>query len=106
VTEAPPAFGEARRAAHDAMAQADRRGDASAWSAPRWQRRSGASITWRSSRRIVELHAEGVAWSVAGDIARGDETVAAARYERDVAEAVSQAQEQAGFRLNADRRVL
>ena len=56
--------------------------------------------------RIVELHAEGVAWTVCQDIARGDNHVADLRYERDVAEGVREAQREASFRHAADRREL
>ena len=103
--DAPFTFAEARRAAHDASRRqidAEHQRVECARTAAEKRRVYHMAL----SRRIVELHAEGVAWTVAGDIARGDETVAAARYERDVAEAVSEAQEQAGYRLNADRRVL
>lgn len=103
--ESPFTFAEARRAAHDASRRqidAEHQRIECARAAAEKRRVYHMAL----SRKIVELHAGGVAWTVAGDIARGDEAVAAARYERDVAEAVSEAQEQAGYRLNADRRVL
>lgn len=56
------------------------------------------------AKRILEAHADGVAWSVASDIARGDKTVAQLRYERDVAQGVLDAAEQRGWRHSADRR--
>jgi hypothetical protein len=52
------------------------------------------------------VRADGVAWSAAADLARGNSTVAQLRYERDVSAGVLAAAEQAGFRLNADRRIL
>ena len=52
------------------------------------------------------VRAEGVAWSAAADLARGDAHVAQLRFDRDVAAGVLAATEQAGFRLQADRRVL
>ena len=94
MTEAPFTFTEARRAAHDASRRqidAEHQRVECAKTAADKRRVYHMAL----SRKIVELHASGVAWTVAGDIARGDETVAAA-----------EAQEQAGYRLNADRRVL
>lgn len=54
---------------------------------------------------IVRQHAEeGVAWTVAPDLARGDSTVARLRMERDVAEGVKEALQQAVWRHTANRR--
>ena len=48
------------------------------------------------AKEIVRQHAEeGVAWTVAPDLARGDTTVARLRMERDVAEGVKEAMQQA-----------
>lgn len=58
------------------------------------------------AQRIVELHAEGTAWSTAGDVARGDKAVADLRYARDVASGVAEAAEQEAWRCSADRRSL
>jgi hypothetical protein len=58
------------------------------------------------SERITSLHADGVAWSAAADIARGEQKVAHLKMLRDIAAGVRDAAEQAGFRLNADRRIL
>lgn len=56
---------------------------------------------------IVRQHSEeGVAWSVAPDLARGNEKVARLRKERDIAEGVKEASLQALWRLAADRRDL
>jgi hypothetical protein len=62
--------------------------------------------TYRMSlaQRIVELHAEGVAWSSTADLARGDKHVATLRRERDIAEGVREAAVQAAWRRAADRR--
>ena len=54
--------------------------------------------------KIVEAHADGIAWSTAPDIARGDADVARRRMERDVAEGVKEALMQAAWRRNADRK--
>ena len=56
------------------------------------------------AKRIVEVHAEGAAWTVAQDLARGDETVARLRYERDVAKGVFDAASQRAWRHTADRK--
>ncbi len=53
---------------------------------------------------IVKTHADGVAWSTAPDLARGDETVARLRMERDIAEGVREAMEQALWRHVANRK--
>jgi hypothetical protein len=53
---------------------------------------------------IVRTHADGIAWTVCGDIARGDKNVARLRRERDIAEGVRDAAVQAAWRRSADRR--
>lgn len=56
------------------------------------------------AKRIVEVHADGAAWTVAQDLARGDKHVADLRYARDVARGVLDAAEQRAWRHTADRR--
>lgn len=58
------------------------------------------------AKRIITAHDEGVAWSVASDVARGDKEVAHLRYERDIAVGVFGALEQACWRHASDRRDL
>lgn len=53
---------------------------------------------------IVKAHADGVAWSTAPDLARGDDTVARLRRERDIAEGVREALSQAVWRHTANRK--
>lgn len=53
---------------------------------------------------IVKAHADGIAWSTAPDLARGDDAVARLRMERDVAEGVREAMTHALWRHNANRR--
>lgn len=55
---------------------------------------------------LLENHADGKAWTVCGDLARGEPRVAALRRDRDVAEGVLEATKQAAFRRGADRRDL
>lgn len=56
------------------------------------------------AREIVSQHADGAAWTVAQDLARGERKVADLRYERDVAQGVLDAAEQRAWRHTADRR--
>lgn len=53
---------------------------------------------------IVKAHADGVAWSTAPDLARGDDTVARLRRERDIAEGVKEALSSAQWRHTANRK--
>lgn len=53
--------------------------------------------------KILALKAEGTAWSSCGDIARGDPSVAALKYKRDVADGVREAATQAAWRASKDR---
>jgi hypothetical protein len=57
------------------------------------------------AREIVRQHdAARVAWTVAPDLARGDSLVAELRRERDIAEGVREATQQAAWRHAADRK--
>jgi len=57
------------------------------------------------ARRIVHAHEEeGIAWSVAPDIARGDPSVAGLRRDRDIAQGALEAQKNVLWRLTANRR--
>lgn len=58
------------------------------------------------AQEIVRVHADGAAWTVAQDLARGEKRVADLRYERDVARGVLDAQETVSWRMTADRRDL
>ncbi len=98
-------FTEARtavRAASEAMKAAEQnRRDAS-------ERLAAAERAYRVAlaRKIVEAHADGIAWTVAQDVARGDKHVADLRYERDVAKGVLDAAETVAWRHTADRKDL
>lgn len=54
--------------------------------------------------KILEAHADGIAWSVCADVARGDAKVAALRLERDIAVGVRDAMLHAVWRANNDRK--
>lgn len=57
------------------------------------------------ARRIIQAHEQdGIAWSVAPDIARGDPVVAGLRRDRDIAQGQVEAQKHAVWRLTANRR--
>lgn len=58
------------------------------------------------AEEIVRQHNDGVAWTVAPDLARGDKRVARLRMERDVAEGMKEAALQALWRHVADRKDL
>jgi hypothetical protein len=59
------------------------------------------------AEKIVYLHdEEGVAWSVAPDLARGDKEVAGLRRQRDIKEGLKDAAEQRGWQASANRRGL
>jgi hypothetical protein len=57
------------------------------------------------AKEIVRQHAEdGVAWTVAPDLARGNATVAGLRRDRDIAEGLRDATQQEAWRRAADRK--
>lgn len=57
------------------------------------------------AKAILHLHDdEGLAWSVCGDVARGDEAVAELKRLRDIAEGAKEATTHAAWKRNADRR--
>ena len=105
MTEAPFTFTEARQAAHQAS---QRQVDGERTRVEAATEHAVTELAYRKAlaERMTVARAEGVAWTAAADLARGDERVAQLRYERDVAAGVLAAAEQAGYRLNADRRVL
>lgn len=67
---------------------------------------AGAEREYRKALavEIVKLHADGVAWTVCQDLARGAEKVADLRYERDVARGVFEATQTASWRHTANRK--
>lgn len=96
-------FNEARAAARTAS-EAQREAENARRDAAETAARAELAYRKALAVKIVELHAEGVAWTVAQDVARGDEKVATLRYERDVAKGVLDAAEQRAWRHSADRK--
>jgi multidrug efflux pump subunit AcrA (membrane-fusion protein) len=95
----PEAVAAARRAAESQRAgeQAVRDAAEQAAEAERQYRRALA-------QQIVTVHAEGAAWTVAQDLARGAQHVADLRYARDVQAGVLEAAQQRAWRHSADRK--
>lgn len=56
------------------------------------------------AQSIIYKHDEGVAWSVAPELARGDKRVADLRRKRDIAEGVREAMVHLAWRRAADRK--
>ena len=56
------------------------------------------------AEEIVRQHADGCAWTVAQDLARGDKAVAVLRYHRDIAQGLLEAAGEALWRHQSDRR--
>lgn len=56
------------------------------------------------AEEIIRQHDGGVAWTVAPDLARGQQKVAELRRKRDIAVGVRDALDQACWRRNADRK--
>ena len=103
VNERPFSFGEARQAMHDASLQ-QLQHEQSLPSVAQDAALKDKTYRQLLAQTIVKLNAGGVAWTVAADVARGQDDVASARYERDVAAAVLEAMQQASWRLQANRR--
>lgn len=93
------AVAAARRAAEAQKAAEEARRDAS-------KKLAEAERAYRQSlaAEIVRQHADGAAWTVAQDLARGAKDVAELRYLRDVAKGVLDAEETRSWRHQADRR--
>lgn len=102
---APYTFGEATAAARKA---AGLQLSAEDTTRTAWRRYAEAERDYRRSLalEIARLRGEGVAATIAADLARGEERVSELRHARDIAEGVVEAAKQAGWRLQADRRDL
>lgn len=99
----PYSFGEAREAASKFQA-AQRAGEDALRDASEALATAERAYRKALARKIVEVHADGAAWSVASDLARGDDAVANLRWERDVAKGVFEATQTASWRHSANRR--
>ena len=99
----PYDFGEAREAARRAASN-QRQGEDNLREASAKLADAEKAYRIALARKIVEVHANGSAWTVAQDLARGDESVAELRYLRDVAKGVFEATQSAIWRYTADRK--
>ena len=105
MSDGPMSLGEARIAFHRAS---QRQIDAEQAYRQAVEDLAAADLAYNRevARKMVELHAEGVAWTAAKPLALGDERVSQLRYERDVKRGVVDAAEAGRYRLQADRRNL
>lgn len=103
MTIAPYDFGEAVAAARRA-AEAQKAGEQAVRDASADLAERERDFRRALARKIVEVHAGGAAWTVAQDLARGDDGVADLRYARDVAQGVLEAAQQRAWRHTADRK--
>lgn len=103
MNESPYTFGEAVAAARRG-AQAQQAGEQAVRDAAADLAEKERGYRVALARKIVEVHAGGAAWTVAQDLARGDQGVADLRYHRDVAAGVLEAAQQRAWRHTADRK--
>lgn len=103
MTTAPYDFTEAREAARRAASN-QQNGEQNLRDASAKLAEAERSYRMALARTIVQVHADGAAWTVAQDLARGDEKVAELRYLRDVAKGVFEAAQSAIWRYTADRK--
>jgi hypothetical protein len=103
MTDPAWSFAEARQILHDASA-AQRSTEQEMKLAYRAYAVAEENYRLALAKEIVATHNDGVAWSTAPDLARGDKEVAELRRKRDIAEGVKEAMVQAAWRRAADRR--
>lgn len=99
----PYSFAEAREAAHRFQA-AQLDGERALRAASEKLAEAERAYRVALARKIIEVHADGSAWTVAQDLARGDDKVADLRYLRDVAKGVFEATQTASWRHTANRK--
>lgn len=101
----PFSYEAARQAIHIASKQ---QAEAAQWIVEKADQCATAERAYRIAlaKEIVRQHDSGVAWTVCQDLARGDETVASLRAERDVAEGLRESASQLSYKSSADRREL
>lgn len=99
----PYSFGEARATAHK-FQQAQLAGETALKEASKELAAMELKYRKALALKIVEVHEGGAAWTVAQDLARGDDEVAHLRYLRDVAKGVYEATQTASWRHTANRK--
>lgn len=103
MSDGPYTFAEARQAAERAS-RAQKAVEEAVRDAYRGLALAEQMYRVELAKRIAELRAGGAAATTAGDLARGDKTVADLRFRRDVAEGVKEATVHAAWRRTADRK--
>lgn len=75
------------------------------WVIDSWKAYAAAEQAYREAlaKKIVQLKAEGMAVTAAGDVARGDHSIAHLKYLRDVAEGTKEAAMMGGWRASKNR---
>jgi len=105
MTAVPFDFGEAK-AAIDAASGAQKKAENEVKDAYRLYGEAERSYRRALAQKITELRANGIAVSIAQDLARGDAHVADLRLKRDIKDGLREAAKSAIFRHTADRREL
>lgn len=103
VTSTPWSFSEAVTAARRA-AEAQKAGEQAVRDASASLADAERAYRLSLAKEIVRQHADGVAWTVAKDLARGAKEVGELRYARDVAAGVFKAADQRAWRDTANRK--
>lgn len=87
-----------------ATARAEQRAS-EAWVIDSWKAYAAAEQAYRQAlaTKIVQLKADGLAVTAAGDVARGDPKIAHLKYLRDVAEGTKEAAVMGGWRASKNR---
>lgn len=103
MSDQPWSFGQARQMCRSASA-AQEQAEKSMREA--WRDYAERERAYRKAlaEKILQLRADGMAVTAAGDVARGDSHVADLKFARDVAEGVREVQAQAAWRRVADRK--
>jgi hypothetical protein len=103
VTGLPWTFGQAEQASRNAEGE-QRRVESEVTIAYREYAKAERTYRVALSRKMLELKASGMAVTACETVAKGDERIAALRFERDVAEGLKETARVAAWRVNADRR--
>lgn len=103
MSNAPWDFGEAKKAARQAS-QNQAAAEGLIKQAAKDYALADQAYRLALAKKILELHADGVAWTSTGDLARGDKHVTDLKVARDIAEGVKDAATHAAWRASNDRQ--